>query len=127
LKRVEASIAFNQSLIFPADEHLSTVTASLQQQIKETAEQCGVTLTKLRTGDPEQVDQRAYERLPISFAIRGFPDQTGRFLVQIFRMDKFLRIYTMELTARRDNKLHLSLSAAAYRFLPSSDAPGEAP
>lgn len=118
LARLEDSIAFNRSLLFPAEENISTATARLQQQVKEAGEKSGIKLTSLRAGEPEQADGKPYARLPLAFTVTGTPEQAGRFLVELFHMGKFLHIFTAELSAARDNKLHLSMSVAAYRLLP---------
>jgi len=126
LGRLEASVAFNRSLLFPPEENISTAMAELQQQIKEAGENSGIVLTGLRAGEPEEVDRQPYARLPISFTVTGSPGQAGRFLVELFRLDKYLRIFTAELRTERNNSLHLSMSVAAYRLLPRPHPDAEA-
>lgn len=118
LTHQEASDAFNRSLVFPAEENVSTAMAKLQQQIKEVGKRSGIILTSLRAGEPEEADGQTYERLPISFTVTGSPDQAGRFLVELFRMGRYLRTFSAELRPERDKRLHLSMSVAAYRLLP---------
>jgi Tfp pilus assembly protein PilO len=127
LSRLEASVAFNRSLVFPAEENISTAMVRLQQQVKEAGEKSRIRLTGLRAGEPQQADGHPYARLPLSFTVIGSPDQAGRFLVELFRMDSFLRIFTADFRSKRDNRLHLVMSVAAYRLLPLPHPEQEAP
>ncbi len=112
LARLEAAAAYNSSYFFPSQQNISTAIANLQQRIKEAGKKSGVSFASLRAGEPQEEPGQPYVRLPLSFTVTGQPDQTGQFLLELSRMDRYLRIFSADIhTEKKEHETFFTWGA----------------
>ena len=107
----QSIIKKNRSLFFPVNTPTSNDMSKLQQIIKRIAGENGMQIVSINWGVVTK--KTGYYALPISFRIRGYPDQLKRFMKGILSSDKLIRFETFSISKFRKQLL---ISSVAMGF-----------
>jgi len=120
LKRQKEVALKNEKKLFPADVNDSIALGEIQSFVKKIARDSGMDFVSSNWGEP--VEKEGYVKLPISFILRGYPENVDEFLRKLYSYDRLLRIERITIGKFKKEKLVLNFVISAFKMEKKGEA-----
>ena len=105
----------NEKKMFASVVNDSIALGEIQSHIKKIALDIGMDFVSSNWGEP--LKKHKYIKLPISFMLRGYPDEVNEFFKKLSSLEKIFKIERITIGKYKKEKLVLNFSLSGFKMM----------